>query len=108
MASYRAFYISGPGTSWKDKLRVAALIAVGGAVLLAALVLSLGIALVLVPVGLVAYLFRRQILRAMVGSLQQRAQPAAEGFRPETGPQSGPVTIETEYRIVERDSDRRS
>lgn len=108
MDGYRAFYIGGGSASWKDKLKLALLALAGGAVLVAAVILSLGLALVLIPLGFVAYLFRRPLLKAMLGRMnasmnpgmgagQPRPDSAAEP--PRTG--RGTVTIETDYTVVE-------
>ncbi len=70
MDSYRATFISGRSASWKDKLKLALLGLVAGAILVAAVVLSLGLALVLIPVGFIAYLFRRPLLRALFRQAQ--------------------------------------
>jgi hypothetical protein len=128
MTTYRTFTISGPrgASSWKDKLKLAAALAVGGAVMFAALVVSLSIALVLIPVLGIVYLFRRRILRAFLArTMPPGAQPGPQPrqqarsyetagpfeepgpFRAQPGnrPSDG-VTIETDYRIVEPDGDR--
>lgn len=106
MAIYRTFYISGPGSGWKDKLRLFAGAAVGVAILIAAIILSLSLALILIPIGLVAYLFRRQILKSLLGASVRRQPQAAPGER-EAAREAGGVTIETDYRIVEPRQDRR-
>jgi hypothetical protein len=109
MASYRAFYISGPGrgSSWKDKLRLAVAALVGGAILVAAVILSLSLALILIPVGLIAYVFRRQILRGLIGSLQRGQKPAGQAESPFM--RADPVddgkgrTIEADYTVIDSD-----
>ncbi|MCX5495020.1 hypothetical protein OSH11_09915 [Kaistia dalseonensis] len=106
MATYRAFYISGPNSSWKDKLRLAAAVIVGGAILVGALILSLSLALILVPIGLIAYAFRRQILRSMLGSLQRQQQQQQRTQSPEPertdfrSDGAGP-TIEADYTVID-------
>ncbi|WEK51273.1 MAG: hypothetical protein P0Y66_04430 [Candidatus Kaistia colombiensis] len=122
MTTYRTFTISGPRgtTSWKDKLRLGLALVVGAGVVFAALVVSLSIALILIPVLAVVYLFRRRILRSFLA----RAMPP--GMQP--GPQPGPasqaydeptpfrapprgrsedVIIDAEYRVVDPDENRR-
>ena len=104
MAGYRAFYIMGPSRpGWKDKLRLVAAGVVGIVVLGAALILSLSLLLILVPIGVVAYLFRGRILRSLFGAAQRRAEPQAQPpgtGRPQPREADG-VVIETDYRIVE-------
>ena len=113
MDSYRAYYISGRSASWKDKLKLALLGLVGGAILIAAVILSLGLALVLIPLGFVAYLFRRPLLRALfrqagVGTAGRRPPGAERTAAPGAGPAGEPkgprtVTIDADYTVVEPD-----
>ncbi|SHF63218.1 hypothetical protein SAMN02745157_2594 [Kaistia soli DSM 19436] len=105
MQSYRVFMIGGRSASWQDKLKLALLALAGGAVLVAAVILSLGLALVLIPLGFVAYLFRRPLLRALfrqasrsMGTPPPTGAPDGEPRRPAP---TGTVTIETDYRVVE-------
>jgi hypothetical protein len=102
MTVYRAIYISGPGrTGWKDKLRLALAAVVGGAILIAALILSVSLALLLIPIGLVAYLFRRQILRGLLGSMEARMGPQ----RPRPDERGGAV-IDADYTVIDDDGRR--
>ncbi len=114
MDSYRAYYISRRSANWKDKLKLALLGLVGGAILVAAVILSLGLALVLIPLGFVAYLFRRPLLRAlfrqagagMAGSRPGADRTAAPGAGPAadpSGPRTRTVTIDADYTVVEPD-----
>lgn len=112
MTSYRVFMIGGRSARWQDKLRFALLALAAGAILVAAVILSLGLALVLIPVGFVAYLFRRPLLKAMFGRMN--AEMAAGAMRrpaaddPADPAPRGTVTIETDYTVVEpRGSDAR-
>lgn len=122
MTTYRTFTISGPrgATTWKDKLKLGLMFVVGLAVIFAALVVSLSIALVLIPVLAIVYLFRRRILRAFLA----RTMPPGAQPGPQPGPQSRTaydepnpfrapprarpedVIIDAEYRVVEPDDDR--
>lgn len=121
MTTYRTYVISGPrgATSWKDKLKLGAAMVVGAAVVFAALVVSFSIALILVPVLAVVYLFRRRILRAFLArAMPPGVQPGATGparedaapfdepnpFRgfPGSRPGAGP-TIDADYSVVEPD-----
>jgi hypothetical protein len=93
MTTYRTFVISGPrgATSWKDKLKLGAAMVVGAAVVFAALVVSFSIALVLIPVLGVVYLFRRRILRAFLArAMPPGAQPGAAGFGRNPAYDAGP------------------
>ncbi len=122
MDSYRATFISGRSASWKDKLKLALIGLVAGAILIAAVILSLGLALVLIPLGFVAYLFRRPLLRALFRQAQsgmagagmaagESAAPRSPG--PSAGHAGGPdgeretpsrprtVTIDADYTVVE-------
>lgn len=88
MTTYRTYVLSGPrgATSWKDKLKLGAAMVVGAAVVFAALVVSFSIALVLIPVLAVVYLFRKRILRAILArAMPPGVQPGAAGFGRETG-----------------------
>lgn len=123
MTTYRTFTISGPRgtTSWKDKLRLGLALVVGAGVVFAALVVSLSIALILVPVLAVVYLFRRRILRSFLaramppgGQPGPRPGPSAQTAYEEPNPFRAPprgrpdeVIIDAEYRVVEPDEDRR-
>lgn len=104
METYRVFYIGGRGASWKDRLKLALAALAGGAILVAAVILSLGLALVLIPLGFVAYLFRRQILRAALGRMNagmRRPEAAADAAEAPPRQARGTVTIETDYTVVE-------
>ncbi len=120
MQTERTIYISGRGRSlgWKEKLQLALLGLAGGAVLIAAFVFSLALALILVPIGIVAWMFRRALMRAALRRMQAGIDAAAasgggapgrvprfdEPQRPGTGP--GGVTIDADYTVVEpRDRD---
>lgn len=101
MAIYRAYFISGPTkTSWKDRLRLAAAAVVGIGVLIGALVLSLSLLFVLIPVGIVVYLFRGRIAAALLRRAGLEPQGTA---RPSRGAEADGTVIETDYRIVEPD-----
>jgi hypothetical protein len=113
--------ISGPrgATSWKDKLKLGAAMVVGAAVVFAALVVSFSIALILIPVLAIVYLFRRRILRAFLArAMPPGARPGATGpayesaasfdepnpFRGSPGSRSGAgPTIDADYSVVEPD-----
>ncbi|BCP56045.1 hypothetical protein K32_46620 [Kaistia sp. 32K] len=123
MTTYRTFVISGPrgATSWKDKLKLGAAMVVGAAVVFAALVVSFSIALILIPILGIVYLFRRRILRAFLaramppgaqpgprpgptGRTYETASPFEEPnpFRaPPGGRSNDGVTIDAEYHVVE-------
>jgi len=114
MTMYRAYFISGPQrrAGLMDKLRLAAAGVVGLVIVGAALVLSLSLLLILVPIALVAYLFRRQIIAALfrrAGMADPAAAAAAaaaeadERARPTGRTTADGVTIETDYIVVERD-----
>jgi len=121
MTTYRTYVISGPrgATSWKDKLKLGAAMVVGAAVVFAALVVSFSIALVLIPVLAIVYLFRRRILRAFLArAMPPGAQPGGMGpaydttepfdepapFRAPPGGRAGAgPTIDADYRVVEPD-----
>jgi len=124
MTTYRTFTISGPrgATSWKDKLRLGLALVVGASVVFAALVVSLSIALVLIPVLAVVYLFRRRILRSILARAVPpgaqpgpRPEPAAATAYDEPNPFRAPprsgrvdeVIIDAEYRVVDPDEERR-
>ncbi len=116
MTMYRAYFISGPQrrSGLMDKLRLAAAGVVGLVIVGAALVLSLSLLLILVPIALVAYLFRRRIIAALfrrAGMVDPAAAAAAAAAasaaserpaNPHRADASG-VTIETDYVVVERD-----
>ena len=134
MDSYRATFISCRSASWKDKLKLALLGLVAGAILVAAVVLSLGLALVLIPVGFVAYLFRRPLLRALFRQAQSgmarggmgsrgpasdwstanhsgdEPQRRADGPTGDGQPQNRPrtVTIDADYTVVDTHKPSRS
>ncbi|MCX5477907.1 hypothetical protein OSH08_02760 [Kaistia geumhonensis] len=115
MQTERTIYISGRsrGLGWKEKLQLALLGLAGGAVLIAAFVFSLALALILVPIGFVAWLFRRALLRAALRRMQAGIDAAAAGGagapgRPprydepqRPGPAAGGVTIDADYTVVE-------
>lgn len=115
MQTERTIYISGRGRGlgWKEKLQLALLGLAGGAVLIAAFVFSLALALILVPIGIVAWLFRRALMRAALRRMQAgidaaaAARPDAAGagpYRRETpqpGGTPGGVTIDADYTVVE-------
>jgi hypothetical protein len=107
MAIYRAYVISGPArSSWKDRLRLVAAAVAGIVILASALILSVSLLLVLIPVGLVAYLFRGRILRALF----RRAgveMPTAAAPEPSPRQASDGVIIETDYTVIDRTNDRR-
>ena len=116
MTMYRAYFISGPQrrAGLMDKLRLAAAGVVGLVIVGAALVLSLSLLLILVPIALVAYLFRRQIIAALfrrAGMADPAAAAAAAAAAAEADERARPtgrttadgVTIETDYIVVERD-----
>ncbi|MCX5581018.1 hypothetical protein [Kaistia terrae] len=124
MTTYRTFTISGPRgtTSWKDKLRLGLALVVGAGVVFAALVVSLSIALILIPVLAVVYLFRRRILRsflarAMPPGMQPGPQPrpaSQTAYTEEPNPFRAPprgrtdeVIIDAEYVVVDPDEPRR-
>lgn len=124
MTTYRTFTISGPRgtTSWKDKLRLGLALVVGAGVVFAALVVSLSIALILIPVLAVVYLFRRRILRSFLARAMPpggarpgaRPDPAAQAAYEEPNPFRAPprgrpdeVIIDAEYRVVDPDEERR-
>ncbi|MET4635741.1 hypothetical protein [Kaistia defluvii] len=124
MTTYRTFTISGPRgtTSWKDKLRLGLALVVGAGVVFAALVVSLSIALILIPVLAVVYLFRRRILRSFLARAMPpgaappgpRPDPAAQTAYEEPNPFRAPsrgrpdeVIIDAEYRVVDPDEERR-
>lgn len=114
MTMYRAYFISGPQrrAGLMDKLRLAAAGVVGLVIVGAALVLSLSLLLILVPIALVAYLFRRQIIAAlfrragmadpMAAAAAAAAAEAEERARPAGRDASDGVTIETDYIVVDR------
>ena len=117
MDSYRAYFITGRSASWQDKLKLALLGLAGGAILIAAVILSLGLALVLIPLGFVAYLFRRPLLRALFRGATANMEAARAGRRPDGAgepradgqsgggatPQARPrtVTIDADYTVVD-------
>lgn len=103
MAIYRAYFISGPTkTSWKDRLRLAAAAIIGIGVLIGALVLSLSLLFILIPVGIVAYLFRGRIAAALLRRAGIEPQQAARPPRgAETTAASDGTVIETDYTIIE-------
>ncbi|HWJ72636.1 MAG TPA: hypothetical protein VNX29_05645 [Kaistia sp.] len=111
MQSYRVFMIGGRSANWQDKLKLALLALAGGAVLVAAVILSLGLALVLIPLGFVAYLFRRPLLRALFRQASRGMGTPPPGGAADTEPRrqppTGTVTIETDYRVVETREDGR-
>jgi hypothetical protein len=108
MATYRA-YIAGPRRSWQSRLQLAVAAVIGLGILFGALVVSLSIAMVLIPVAAIAYLFRRQILRGVLRSVMVPRNTGAPGAAQQRSaaaqPRSaGPVDdgkiIDVDYRVV--------
>ncbi|MBN8998442.1 MAG: hypothetical protein J0H54_03375 [Rhizobiales bacterium] len=99
MPIYRAYFIAGPArTSWKDRLRLAAAAVIGAVVVAAALVLSLSLLFVLVPVGLLVYLFRNRILAALL----RRAGVEPMSPAPPSPAEADGTVIDADYTVVDR------
>jgi hypothetical protein len=92
MATYR--FVQFSGLDWRQRLGLGALAIVGVAVLAAFVLLSVGLAVVLVPVAAVAWLVARWRLNQMADALRKNAPRPAE---PDTR------TIEVEYHRIGAD-----
>lgn len=110
MAVSRISFIAGRGPGWSEKLQFALVALAGGVVLAAALVFSIGLALLFIPLAGLAYLFRRPLMRAglrRMGLDPDQVARAAQGARPDAEADAafrdarGGLTIETDYRVVE-------
>jgi hypothetical protein len=93
MARYRFVQFSNLG--WGQRLGLAVLAVLGVAVALAFVLLSVGFAIVLVPIMAVAWLVARWRLREMLAAATRNAAPQP--------PPDAPRTIEVEYRVLGRD-----
>jgi membrane protein implicated in regulation of membrane protease activity len=94
MATYR--FVQFSGLDWRQRFGLAALAIVGVAVLAAFVLLSVGLAVVLVPVGAIAYLIARWRLRNMLNTARRNAAESPGDGR----------TIEVEYHVVGKDDGR--
>ena len=93
MARYRFVQFSNLG--WRQRFGLAVLAVVGVAAAVAFLLLSVGLAIVLVPVLAVAWLVARWRLGHMVDAA---GRPTAPGE-----PTADARTIEVEYRVIGKD-----
>ena len=96
MASYR--FVQFSGLDWRQRLGLGALAIVGVAGLAAFVLLSVGLAVVLVPVAAIAYLVARWRLKQMLNTASRNAAPREGDSR----------TIEVEYHVLDKDDGRQS
>jgi hypothetical protein len=94
MAHYRRLNFSSRALGWRGWVGLVLVVAVALAVIGALILLSLGIAVVLLPIVAVAILIGRWRLRGLV-----RSGVASPDDRPEKRP--SPPVIEGEYRVIE-------
>lgn len=96
MATYR--FVQFSGLDWRQRFGLGALAILGVAVLAAFVLLSVGLAIVLVPVAGIAYLVARWRLKQMLDAARRNAAT--------TDGAGNSRTIEVEYHVVGRDEGR--
>ncbi len=94
MATYR--FVQFSNLDWRQRFGLGALAILGVAVLAAFVLLSVGLAVVLVPVAAIAYLVARWRLRNMPNTARRNATESPGDNR----------TIEVEYHVVGKDESR--
>jgi hypothetical protein len=96
MATYR--FVQFSGLDWRQRFGLGALAILGAAVLAAFVLLSLGLAVIFVPIAGIAYLVARWRLKQMLDTARRNAA------KPEGGGDGR--TIEVEYHVVGKDVGR--
>ena len=96
MATYR--FVQFSGLDWRQRFGLGLLAILGVAILAAFVLLSVGLAVVLVPIAGLAYLVARWRLKHMLNAARRNAA-APEGA-------GDARTIEVEYRVIGKDDGR--
>ena len=95
MAQYRIQFGNLPKIGWRAWLALGVTMAIGLAAAIALIVVSLGVALILLPVVAIALVIGRwRLARLMAETRQSRQQPDAGR------------TIEIDYRVIDKDERR--